>query len=37
MGVIWSMSLFLALTLYYDILRKILQGLGSLSNQFEKK
>lgn len=37
MGVIWSMSLFLAITLYFDVLRKILHALGSLSNRFEKK
>ena len=37
MGVIWSMSLVLAFTLYFDILRLFLQSLGSLTNQFEKK
>ena len=37
MGVIWSMTIFLVITLYYDILRRIIQGLGSLTNQFEKK
>ncbi len=36
-GVIWSMILVLAITLYYDILRKIVEGLGSLTNRFEKK
>ena len=37
MGVIWSMTLFLAITLYFDVLRKIINGLGALTNQFEKK
>jgi hypothetical protein len=37
MGVIWSMSLVLAFTLYFDILRLIMNGLGALTNQFEKK
>ncbi|MGC1243373.1 MAG: ATP-binding cassette domain-containing protein [Chryseosolibacter sp.] len=37
MAVIWCMSLFLTLTLYYDVLRKGIKGLGLLSNQFEKK
>lgn len=37
MGVIWSMSLLLSFTLYYDVLRKIISGFGRLTNQFEKK
>lgn len=37
MGVIWSMTLVLAFTLYFDILRLIMGGLGALTNQFEKK
>ena len=37
MGVIWSMTLVLAFTLYFDILRLIMRGLGALTNQFEKK
>ena len=37
MGVIWSMTLVLALALYFDILRKGMNGLGALTNQFEKK
>lgn len=37
MGVIWSMTLFLTITLYYDVLRKIIQGMGSFTNRFEKK
>lgn len=31
LGVIWSMSLVLALALYFDVLRKIIDGIGSLS------
>jgi hypothetical protein len=30
-GVIWSMSLVMALLLYFDILRKIIDGIGNLS------
>lgn len=37
MGVIWSMTLFLAITLYFDVLRKIVQAFGSVSNRFEKR
>ncbi len=36
-AVIWSMSFFLAITLYYDILRKILKMPGDLFNRIEKK
>lgn len=35
--VIWSMTVFLALTLYFDVLRKILKMLGNLAYRFEKK
>ena len=31
-AVIWSMSLFLMLTLYYDVLRRVIEGIGNLSN-----
>lgn len=31
-GVIWSMSLTLALLLYFDVLRKIIDGMGNLRN-----
>lgn len=31
LGVIWSMSFVLGLTLYFDVLRKIIDGMGSLS------
>ena len=37
LGVIWSMTLLLALTLYYEILRKIVDGLGNLSNPLPKR
>ena len=37
MGVIWSMTLVLVFTLYFDVLRKIMNALGVLTNQFEKK
>lgn len=31
-GVIWSMSLALALMLYFDLLRRVIDGIGNLSN-----
>ena len=37
MGVIWSMTLVLAFALYFDILRRIVNGLGALTNRFERK
>lgn len=36
-GVIWSMTLVLALTLYFDVLRRIIDGAGNLSNPLYKK
>lgn len=36
-GVIWSMTLGLALALYFDVLRKIIDGIGNLSNPLYKK
>jgi len=36
-GVIWSMSLALAISLYFDLLRKIIDGIGNLSNPLYKK
>jgi len=36
-AVIWSMTLVLALALYFDLLRRIIDGLGSLSNPVYKK
>ncbi|MDH4058010.1 MAG: ABC transporter permease, partial [Cyclobacteriaceae bacterium] len=36
-GVIWAMSLFLAVALYFDLLRKLIIGVGNLSNPLYKK
>ena len=36
-GVIWSMTLFLALTLYFDVLRRIIDGIGNLSNPLDRR
>jgi ABC-type multidrug transport system ATPase subunit/uncharacterized tellurite resistance protein B-like protein len=36
-GVIWSMSIFLALLLYFDVLRRIIDGIGNLSNPLYRK
>ncbi|HEU4717434.1 MAG TPA: ABC transporter permease, partial [Bacteroidia bacterium] len=36
-GVLWSMSLLMFITLYFDLLRKIIDGLGSLGERFGKK
>jgi ABC transport system ATP-binding/permease protein len=36
-GVIWSMTFVLALALYFDVLRRIIDGFGSLSNPLYKK
>lgn len=37
LGVIWSMTLFLAITLYYEVLRKIVDGLSNISNPLPKR
>lgn len=37
LGVIWSMTIFLAIALYYEILRKIIDGLGNISNPIPKR
>ncbi len=37
LGVIWSMTLVLVLTLYFEVLRKIVDGLGNLSNPLPKR
>lgn len=37
MAVIWSMTLVLSFTLYFDVLRRIMKALGSLSYRFESK
>ncbi|MCK6617450.1 MAG: ATP-binding cassette domain-containing protein [Cyclobacteriaceae bacterium] len=36
-GVIWSMTLVLAIALYFDVLRRIIDGIGNLSNPLYKK
>jgi hypothetical protein len=36
-GVIWSMTLVLAIALYFDVLRKVIDGIGNLSNPLYKK
>jgi ABC-type multidrug transport system ATPase subunit len=36
-AVIWSMTLLLALSLYYDVLRKVIDGIGNLSNPLGRK
>jgi hypothetical protein len=36
-GVIWSMTLTLALALYFDILRRIIDGIGNLSGSINKR
>jgi ABC transport system ATP-binding/permease protein len=37
LGVIWSMSLVLALTLYFDVLRRIVDGISNLSSPIPKR
>jgi ABC-type multidrug transport system ATPase subunit/uncharacterized tellurite resistance protein B-like protein len=37
MAVIWSMTLLLAAALYFDVLRKVIEGLGSLANPVYRK
>lgn len=36
-GVIWSMSLFLVILLYFDVLRRIIDGIGGISNPLPRK
>lgn len=36
-GVIWSMTFVLAITLYYEILKKIVDGLSNISNPLPKR
>ncbi len=36
-GVIWSMSLMLALMLYFDVLRRIIDGISNISNPLYRK
>lgn len=37
LGVIWSMTIILSLTLYYEVLRKIVEGLSNISNPLPKR
>jgi ABC-type multidrug transport system ATPase subunit/uncharacterized tellurite resistance protein B-like protein len=37
LGVIWSMTLLLMITLYFEVLRKIIDGLGNISNPLPKR
>ena len=37
LGVIWSMTLVLAIALYFEILRRIVDGLGNISNPLPKR
>ncbi len=37
LGVIWSMTIILSLTLYYEVLRKIVDGLSNISNPLPKR
>jgi hypothetical protein len=37
LAVIWSMTLVLSITLYYETLRRIIDGLGNLSNPIPKR
>jgi hypothetical protein len=36
-GVIWSMTIVLAVTLYYEVLKKIVDGLSNISNPLPKR
>lgn len=36
-GVIWSMTLVLAFLLYFDVLRRIIDGIGNLSNPLNRR
>jgi ABC-type multidrug transport system ATPase subunit/uncharacterized tellurite resistance protein B-like protein len=37
LAVIWSMTVVLAIALYYEVLRKIIDGLGNISNPIPKR
>ncbi len=37
LGVIWSMTFLLAITLYFEILRRIVDGLGNISNPIPRR
>jgi ABC-type multidrug transport system ATPase subunit len=36
-GVIWSMTMVLAIALYFDVLRRIIDGIGNLSNPINRR
>ena len=36
-GVIWSMTIVLALALYFDLLRRVIDGIGNLSNPINRR
>jgi len=37
LGVIWAMTIILAITLYYELLRKLIDGLSNISNPIPKR
>lgn len=37
MGIVWTMTIILSLTLYYDVLRNILKAIGRVGDRFEMK
>jgi hypothetical protein len=37
LSVLWGMSLIMAITLYFDLLRKVIDGLGNFFSRFSKK
>ena len=37
LGVIWSMTLVLAIALYWEVLRKVIDQLSNISNPLEKR
>jgi len=37
LGVIWSMTLVMAIALYFELLRKLIDGLGNISNPIPKR
>ena len=37
LGVVWFMTIILVITLYYEVLRKIIDGLGNISNPIPKR
>ena len=37
LGVVWCMTILLIFTLYFEVLRKIIDGLGNISNPLPKR